>query len=234
MATLDSAAMLARARASVGVRRVPQGMCLNFVWTVAGAVQSVPPALGRMDTAQHAWEAVDEADKVHGDMNPPAGVAAFFGPSPTRTDRNKNAGDVVVSIGQGLAICTDANGAYVGVMSLAARAKQIQRPYLGWSRTLGGHRFSAASEPVTPTVLIKASTKIGAPLMAARLIRVKSNRPDGSFDEGLADPDGGGTWRPVNAIQATFWQNSGVPRNTDVQAPQVIAGFLDVSTGKRR
>ncbi len=156
MATIDSAAFLARARAAVGLARYPQGMCLNFVWLMAGAIQSIPPALGRMDTAQHAWEAVEEKDRHHGDWNPPAGVAVFFGPSPTRTDRNKNAGDVAVSIGGGLIIATDASGAVVGVMTIAARAKQTQRPYLGWSETLGGHRFSAAAVLVAPAELHEA------------------------------------------------------------------------------
>ena len=232
MATLDSAAFLARARAAVGSYRIPQGMCLNFVWLMAGGVQSIPPALGRMDTAQHAWEAVDEADKVHGDMNPPAGVAAFFGPSPTRTDRNKNAGDVVVSIGGGMCIATDSNGAYVGIMTLAARGRQIQRPYLGWSRTLGGHRFSAVQVPVTPTAVVTAASTIGVPTMGARVIRVQSNRGDGSYDEGFANPDLK-TWDPIgDSTQARVWR-AWIGGSSDTQPRKILTGFTDLSTGKK-
>lgn len=154
MALIDSGLFLARARAAVGSSITPQGMCLNFVWRMAGGMSSVGNAVGRLDTAFNSWQAAD--DKHHGDRNPPAGVALHYGPSPTRTDRNKNAGDVTVSIGGGLQIATDVSGSRVGIMTIAAREKQTQRPYLGWAGDLGGHKFTAATRAVTPAALAVA------------------------------------------------------------------------------
>jgi hypothetical protein len=154
MVAIDSGSFVARARAAVGTSITPQGMCLNFVWRMAGGLSSVGNAVGRLDTAFNSWQAAD--DKHHGDRNPPAGVALHYGPSPTRTDRNKNAGDVTVSIGGGLQIATDATGSRVGIMTISAREKQTQRPYLGWAGDLGGHKFTAASKPLTPAAVVVA------------------------------------------------------------------------------
>lgn len=155
MATIDSALFLSRARAAVGSSIVPQGKCLNFVWRMAGSLSSIGNAVGRLDTAFNSWSAAD--DKHHGDRNPPPGVAMHYGPSPTRRDGNRNAGDVTVSIGGGLQIATDASGSRVGIMTIAAREKQTQRPYLGWAGDLGGHAFSAVSKPVTTVSLALAT-----------------------------------------------------------------------------
>ena len=140
MPVLSAAAAVGFARALVGKAQIPQGKCLNFVWRAFGSHPSTAGAVGHLDTAYRAWGVV--VDKHHGDWNPPPGVPVFYGPSPTRTDRNKNAGDVGVSIGGGLGIFTDVSGARVGVMTLAARARQIQRPYLGWGGDLGGHTIN--------------------------------------------------------------------------------------------
>ncbi|ROP78336.1 hypothetical protein EDF18_0982 [Frigoribacterium sp. PhB107] len=154
MTTIDSAAFLARARAAIGTSIIPQGMCLNFVWRMAGGLSSIGNAVGRLDTAYNSWLAAD--DKHPGDRHPPAGVALHYGPSPTRTDRNRNAGDVTVSIGGGLQIATDVTGARVGIMTIAAREKQTQRPYLGWTGDLGGHAFSVVSATLTPAAVAVA------------------------------------------------------------------------------
>jgi hypothetical protein len=151
MVAIDSGLFLARARAAVGSSITPQGMCLNFVWRMAGSYSSVGNAVGRLDTAYNSWLAAD--DKHPGDRNPPAGVAMHYGPSPTRRDRNKNAGDVTVSIGGGLQVATDASGSRVGIMTIAARERQTARPYLGWTGDLGGHKFTAAARAVTPAAL---------------------------------------------------------------------------------
>lgn len=224
MATLDSAAFLVRARAAVGTVRYPQGMCLNFVWLMAGGIQSIPPALGRMDTAQHAWEAVEEKDRHHGDWNPPAGVACFFGPSPTRTDRNKNAGDVVVSIGNGLCIATDSAGPVVGIMTLAARAKQIQRPYLGWSNTLGGHRFSAAAAPVTPGAVQNATSTIASidsikEIAAMSDSFIVSYAKSGNSRNGIVLANLGGKFQKLTGEQWGNYQVQQVVKDLKVVSP---------------
>jgi hypothetical protein len=151
---IDSAAFLARARLQVGQRIYPQGRCLNFVWRMAGGLSSIGGAIGMLDTAFNSWRAAE--DKHHGDRNPPPGVALHYGPSPTRTDVNRNAGDVTVSIGSGLQIATDASGAVVGIMTIAARERQTQRPYLGWAGDLGGHPFTAARKIITPAAVAVA------------------------------------------------------------------------------
>jgi hypothetical protein len=136
---------LARAASQVGVSILPQGMCLNFVWRMYGSNQSVGDAVGHLDTAWNAWQVVK--GKHLGDRNVPAGYFAMLGPSPTRTDKNKNAGDIIISRGDGTFICTDASGSRVGVMTLAAREKQTQRPFVGWGEDLGNHPIIGAANP---------------------------------------------------------------------------------------
>jgi hypothetical protein len=135
---VDALAVVARARAYLGRQIFPQGMCLNFVWRMVGSINSIPSKQGTLSTALSAWNSSDF--KHHADRNPPVGALCYFGSSPTRTDRNKHAGDVTIWDGSAL-ICTDASGATVGRMSIAARERQTQRPYLGWTEDLGGHRL---------------------------------------------------------------------------------------------
>ena len=137
--------VIARASAQIGTTITPQGMCLNFVWRMCGSNPSVGDAVGHLDTAWNAWQVVK--GKHLGDRNVPAGYFAMLGPSPTRTDKNKNAGDIIISRGDGTFICTDASGAKVGVMTLAAREKQTQRPYVGWGEDLGNHPILGAANP---------------------------------------------------------------------------------------
>lgn len=152
MAIIDAVLTVARARSFVGREIRPQGMCLNFVWQRSGALSSIGASVGRMTTAYQSWLASFE--RHEGDWNAPAGAYVYYGPSPTRWDKNKNAGDIGISIGGGYAIFTDAagQGARVGIMSLRARAAQISRPYLGWCANLGGHRISFGTlTPASPT-----------------------------------------------------------------------------------
>ena len=147
MATIDGLAMVARARAFVGRSIIPQGMCLNFVWLRAGGLSSVGASIGRMRTAFESWQATPEANRHHGDWDAPIGAVVHYGPSRTRRDKNRNAGDIGISIGGGYGIFTDAagQGSRVGIMSLRGRAAQIERDYLGWSDHLGGHSIRLAS-----------------------------------------------------------------------------------------
>lgn len=140
--SLDSGSALGRARSVIGFLVYPQGRCLANVYQWFGSPASKGPGAGRFATAFDAWTYA--ADKRSGDWNPPAGVPVYFGISPNRTDANKRAGDVGISIGGGQGIFTDSSGARVGVMSLAARAIQTQRPYLGWCGDFVGHPVSAA------------------------------------------------------------------------------------------
>ena len=129
MGTIDGLAGLARAR-SKATNRV--GMCFAEVSDDYGHPKVVGPAPGGFAFAINGWQAATQ--RHEGDYNAPAGAPVWFGESPTRTDKNKNAGDVGISMGGGVGWFTDAAGnGKPGAMTIAARAKQIARPYLGWT-----------------------------------------------------------------------------------------------------
>lgn len=136
MVNLNANAALTNAGYNVGHSITPTGMCLNFVWRMYGSMPSVGNAVGQLTTA---WSAYNATSVRHTTRTVPAGYPAFLGPSPTRTDANKNAGDVIISRGDGTFVCTDASGAYVGIMTLAQRELQTRRPFVGWTEDLGGH-----------------------------------------------------------------------------------------------
>lgn len=164
MAVIDGLALVARTRAFVGRSIIPQGMCLNFVWQRCGALISIGASVGRMGTAYQAWLATPERNKHRGDWNAPIGSLVHYGKSPTRKDKNKDAGDIGVSIGGGYGIFTDAagQGSRVGIMTLRARAAQIGRPYEGWSDSLGGHSIRLATN-VTASELATAIAEAPTP-----------------------------------------------------------------------
>ncbi|GAA4176615.1 hypothetical protein [Gryllotalpicola koreensis] len=124
------------------------GYCAETDWEAAKA--SAPGIVGDRSypNAYAVWQG---AQKKHaGDRNPPAGVPVFLGPSPTRTDANKNAGDQAWSLGGGLIRATDypRNGV-MGTCTIAQREAQTQRPYLGWTEDLCGVpiSFPSSSQP---------------------------------------------------------------------------------------
>lgn len=134
------------------------GMCLNTVWQSYGSHDSIGDHAGQYPDAMSGW---NYAKRRHpGDANPPAGVPVYFGVSPTRTDANARAGDVMVSLGGGMLIGTDVGGAgRIGTISIADRARAISRPYLGWTEDFLGYDVvdttaaapaPAASAPAAP------------------------------------------------------------------------------------
>lgn len=131
----SAAAALARARASVVSRQTPQGMCLNWVWRMYGAQNSTGYAQGSLTTALNAWE---RSRGKHRNRDIPLGAPVYFGSSPTRTDKNKHAGDVMIHVGGGVLAGTDVNGANTGFITIDARSRQIARPFLGWCDDFGG------------------------------------------------------------------------------------------------
>lgn len=142
MTTVDGDQAIAWMRAKG--TNVP-GSCLNTCWQAYGSHPSIGAHAGQYPDAIDGW---DYATKRHpGDMNPPAGYPVWFGVSPTRTDSDAGAGDVVISLGGGQVIATDANGigGRIGVTSIAARAARIQRPYLGWTEDFLGYDVVATS-----------------------------------------------------------------------------------------
>lgn len=120
---------LAAAQAMLGFGRIRPGYCLYYVWQ---AYKAVGASTGRSaGTALEAWR---ESDGKHpGDWNPPPGVPVWFGAKPS-----SNAGDVVISLGGGRVRVTEPPGRnnVVGDCTIAERAAQIGRPYLGWTERI--------------------------------------------------------------------------------------------------
>lgn len=140
MSILDSAAAVLRARDAMG-KPDGAGMCLanNYAWW--GSVPSIGPGSGQFARAIDGW---NFATKRHADIHTaPAGVPVWFGPSPTRTDKNAGAGDVGLSLGNGFGIFTDSPNGTPGIMSFDARGYQIGRPALGWTEDFLGHDTTA-------------------------------------------------------------------------------------------
>lgn len=181
MSILDSAAAIARARAQLG-RPDGAGACLANVYKWFGSVPSTGPGAGRYDWAIKAW---DYSTKRHwNDWQPPPGVAVLFGPVSAprwRGDRNYPCGDIGLSIGGGYAIFTDSPTGNTGVMSIAARAAQIGRPYLGWIEDFLGHdtttgRALAAADPTPAPVVVVLPPRILTPKVEPDMLYVRSTK----------------------------------------------------------
>jgi hypothetical protein len=225
MADLNAASALANANAQIGKSITPQGMCLNFVWRMYGAVPSTGDAVGHLDTAWNSWSVVK--NKHLGDRNVPAGYFAMLGPSPTRTDRNKNAGDIIISRGDGTFVCTDANGSRVGVMTLAARERQTARPFVGWGADLGNHIINGpqtkppSTEPAVSDPINQGDEGVD------RLIR---NKKTGSID--WINTATGFAWHVPNSdYEAAIKKFIG--RETETMEDNWHGFYLDRCTGAR-
>ena len=138
-----------------------------MVWQAYGSHPSIGTYAGQYPDALSAW---NHAELKHvGDKNPPAGVPVYFGVSPTRTDANKAAGDVVISLGNGLVIGTDVGGAgHIGITSITDRAAAISRPYLGWAADFCGYDVIYNAMP---------------PASTAGLVSAILNNGDNNMDE---------------------------------------------------
>lgn len=123
---------MAAAQTLLNMGSVRPGYCLHYVWQSYKAHGAVSDGK-YYPTAFSAWE---QASGRHpGDWSPPPGVPVYFGPKPS-----SNAGDVVISMGGGRCAATD--WPYNGVTNettLAARQRQIGRPYLGWVDNILGY-----------------------------------------------------------------------------------------------
>lgn len=141
MATLNGPAAASR---MLAMKRNTFAACLYHTWEAYGFPNTVGKSPGRSFAT--AMDSYNYTTRRHaGDWNPPVGVPVWFGVSPSRTDINKYAGDVGISVGGGKAVFTDfadsggVHNTYVGVMTLQDRAREIDRPYLGWTEDFGGN-----------------------------------------------------------------------------------------------
>lgn len=113
-----------------GYRDLVHGMCLFYVWKAYKANGASTDR--NAGTALEGWNKSDGQHK--GDRNPPAGVPVWFGAKPS-----SSAGDVVISLGNGMVVATDYPVyGVVGVCTIQQRQDQIGRPYLGWTETILG------------------------------------------------------------------------------------------------
>lgn len=170
------------------------GFCLE--WCDQALLQGLPsvgPGPHPIPTAYSAW--LFATGKHAGDANVPKDFPVFLGPSPTRTDADKNAGDVMISLGNGLFACTDSptlGAGHVGTCTLAQRMKQTQRPLLGWTSGFAGYALttttlaSTGATPVQPLttpreseedMYYKATTNSGGVIGAGWVYKQVGNGP---------------------------------------------------------
>lgn len=132
----------AAAQTMIDFRTWRPGYCLEAVW------QAYKRHGARTDraapTAYVGWQ--NSGDKHPDDRNPPAGVPVWFGPR-----RGSDAGDVVISLGDGRVVATDwPRGGVIGVTTIDARQRQIGRPYLGWTGDILGVPILQATAHTPP------------------------------------------------------------------------------------
>jgi hypothetical protein len=232
---LDSASAVARATAQIG-QPDGAGACLANVYKWFGSVQSTGPGSGHYDWAIKAW---DYSTKRHwNDYTPPAGVAVLFGPvmySRWPGDRNYPCGDIGLSIGGGYAIFTDSPTGNTGVMSIAARARQIGRPYLGWIEDFLGHDTTsgvAYSTPVVvaPPVVVVIPPRILTPKIEADMLYVRSTKTKQYYVIGET------TYQDISAVRARSY-SSAVPGETSLfqnLSSGAVSGLIDDVRARRK
>lgn len=214
MATLDGDAAVLAAKAQT----VNQpGACLHTVWLFYGAHDSIGPHAGQYPDAIDGWR---YATRQHpGDIEPPAGYPVYFD-ALTRPryagDDNYAAGDVVISLGGGLVRCTDGAGAgRMGTMTIAQRAAQIGRTYLGWTEDFLGYDVTTtatAALHVSQLINTPKPTPKGAPDMLAVQYQGSGSLAGSLF---VIDPTAG-TYRKPTPLEVKALQQ------------QIAAGFLSV------
>jgi hypothetical protein len=136
---------MAAARTLLTYAPVRAGLCLFYVWNAYDAHGADSDRV--YGTALDAWNG---SPGKHTDGNPPAGVPIYFGARSWGS--NPYAGDVVISLGDGLVAATDyPTWGQVGVCTIEQRRAQIGRPYLGWTDNILGYPIALpATEPAAP------------------------------------------------------------------------------------
>lgn len=172
MSTLNGDAAVAAMNARV--TNVP-GTCLNTCWQAYGSHPSIGPHAGQYPDAINGWQ---YATKRHpGDYNPPAGYPVYFDAlSRPRYagDTNYASGDVVISIGGGRVRCTDGAGSgRMGTMTIAQRAAQIGRTYLGWTEDFLGYDIVTTTTAAAQATPVTITPRKDTPDM--KLIKVTAN-----------------------------------------------------------
>lgn len=152
MTYVDGVAALSVLR---GVTEPEAGLCLAAVWEAyhaEGAQSSVTyPTASSAFTASGGFH--------NGDYAPPAGYPVWFG---TRAD-GEDSGDVGISVGNGNVVAVWDLG--VHEVSIAARAAEINRPYLGWTENFMTDNIivPGVGSNLTMRPTADVQTKVGVP-----------------------------------------------------------------------
>lgn len=190
---LSSEAAIRRALAQVG-HADGSGACLANVyqWFGGPSWSSTGPGAGQFGRAIDAWNFA--VYRHAGDWNPPPGVPVYFGTDTPRTDGNAPAGDVVLSIGGGRVVCTDSPSGGTGIMTIAARAQQVRRNYLGWAADFLGYPVSGAvsyiqqstggAKPAQPIVVVQSIPEVPRMFALVPVYRKGSSGPTDTYIRG--------------------------------------------------
>jgi len=136
------------------------GMCLRWSYFAVGIRPNLTPANIAMDAWTNA--PAEHRHPIGPNTLVPKDVPIILGPSPTRTDSNKGAGDVypAAQTGRGYAtpgVMTDSplrGAGYIGGGTIAQRAAQTGRPVLGYLTHWLGYDITTAgmASIVTPSL----------------------------------------------------------------------------------
>lgn len=207
------------------------GFCLQTVAKAYGNPSSIGPGPHPVEYAIDAW--TWSTGQHPGDRNPPVGVPVFFGVSSSRTDIDKAAGDVTISLGGGRLVATDYPYAgHIGITTIAAREIQTRRPYKGWVDVFLGYQIAfigAAAENatlITPTKPVPPTQEELDDMAAtkdASIVRNYTRENGGKACTALIYPDGSAVMlndtQDIDSAVVAHLQVYGIAR-TDTGNPQ--------------
>lgn len=201
---------LAALRTFRGFRNLTPGMCLSYVWQAYKA--NGAQAEGTYGTALDGWHG--SPGKHEGDRNPPAGYPVWFG-----ARAGSSAGDVVISAGNGMVVCTDYPGwGTIGECTIEERQRQIGRPYLGWTETILGAEITVPSvkPPVTTKTIASSTVEMIIKAPNGTVVRLTQG-----FKKNFSSADEYNKWR--EQIQFIKDRNG-----TDLMVPPVLDEVVGV------
>lgn len=132
------------------------GMCLRWSYFAVGIRPNLTPA----NLAVDAWNnaPAEHRHPIGPTTVVPKDVPIILGPSPTRTDANRGAGDVFPAAATGVGLSTPGvmtdsplrGAGYIGGGTIAERATQTRRPVLGYLTHWLGYDITTAAMRTAP------------------------------------------------------------------------------------
>jgi hypothetical protein len=205
------------------------GYCLRWNYFAAGITPNLVPAAEAMDAWNYA--PAEHRHPITATTVVPADVPIILGPSPTRTDAARNAGDVVLSHGgtglDTIVSATDslAGAGVIGTMPLSRRVAQTARPIYGYLTWWLGYELAVpGATPITPaTPPSEEDTMFIAPDAQGNIWVVDLGR----HTKWNAIKGCSSVAQALSRVQ--FWKNLGLKVVTDKQAGFVFAGLDDIT-----